>query len=360
MAATRNPDAEAVARIVDDAEALCRIPAPTFAERTRGAAVLEHLQALHLDAAFDAVGNVVARIGEDGPALALCAHLDTVFPADTPLAVRREHGRLIGPGIGDNALGIATLLHVARELAVAPPSSPVLLGFTVGEEGLGDLRGVSALLDREPVRALIAIEGHGVDSLAVGGIASIRYRVTVTGPGGHSWTDRGRPSAVHHLIGLGEHVLETARPAAVNIGTISGGTAINAIADHAELLIDIRHDDQRVVEAAAARVERAVTTQPPDGISVELEQVGNRPGGANAPGEPLVALAHAARAAVGLGAAEEHLASTDANAGLARGIPSLGVGITRGDHAHRTDEWIAEAPIALGVGALLGLIRSAT
>ncbi len=360
VAKTLIPDTEATARIVDDTEALCLIPAPTFAERLRGEEVLARLHALHLDAAFDAAGNVVARIGEEGPALALCAHLDTVFPADTPLSVRREGGRLIGPGVGDNALGIAALLHVARDLALAPPSSPVLLGFTVGEEGLGDLHGVSALLDREPVRALIAIEGHGVDSLAVGGIASIRYRVTVSGPGGHSWTDRGRPSAVHHLIGIGEHVLEAARPAAVNIGTIQGGTAINAIADHAELLIDIRHEDQRVVEAAAARVERAVVLQPPAGITVELEQVGNRPGGTNAPSEPLVDLARAARAAVGLGAAEEHLASTDANAGLARGIPSIGMGITRGDHAHRMDEWIAEAPIALGVGALLGLIRSAT
>jgi acetylornithine deacetylase/succinyl-diaminopimelate desuccinylase-like protein len=115
-----------------------------------------------------------------------------------------------------------------------------------------------------------------------------------------------------------------------------------------------------VVEAAAARVERTTIAAVPDGITVELEQVGNRPGGSNAPDEPLVELARAARAALGLGVAEEHLASTDANAGLARGIPAIGMGITRGDHAHRTDEWIAEAPSALGVGALLGLVRTAT
>ena len=360
VAATRIPDADAVARIVDDAEALCRIPAPTFAERTRGEEVLRRLHALRLDAAFDDVGNVVARIGEEGPALALCAHLDTVFPAATVLEVQRTGGRLIGPGIGDNALGIAALLHAARDLVLQPPTSPVLVAFTVGEEGLGDLRGVSSLLDREPVRALVAVEGHGVDSLAVGGIASVRYRVVVTGPGGHSWTDRGRPSAVHHLISVGEHVLEAGRPAAINIGTISGGTAVNAIADQAELLLDIRHGDQRVVEAAAARVERAVTAAVPASLTVELERVGNRPGGVNASDEPLIAQARAARASVGLGPAEEHLASTDANAGLARGIPSLGVGITRGDNAHRVDEWISEAPIALGAGALLALIRAAT
>ena len=136
MAATRIPDAEAVARISDAAEALCLIPAPTFAERLRGEEVLARLHALRLDAAFDDVGNVVARIGDDGPALAVCAHLDTVFPADTPLTVRREGGRLIGPGIGDNALGIAVLLHVARELVLAPPSSPVLIAF-LRPAGLG-------------------------------------------------------------------------------------------------------------------------------------------------------------------------------------------------------------------------------
>ena len=97
----------------------------------------------------------------------------------------------------------------------------------------------------------------------------------------------------------------------------------------------------------------------PAGLTVVLEQVGNRPGGANLPGEPLLELARAARSAVGLGTAEEHLASTDANAGHARGIPSVGIGITRGDHAHRPDEWIAEQPIALGVAALVALIRAA-
>lgn len=360
VAETLIPDAEAVRRIVDDAAALCAIPAPTFAERERGEFVLARLHALRLDAAFDAIGNVVARIGEDGPALALCAHLDTVFPADTDLRVTRAPGRLIGPGIGDNALGIAALLHVARELALAPPASPILLGFTVGEEGLGDLRGVSALLDQEAIHALIAIEGHGVDSLAIGGIASRRYRVTISGPGGHSWTDRGRPSAVHEAIAIGERMLAAASPAAINIGTIAGGTAVNAIADHAELLVDLRHDDQRVVDAATARIERAVASDVPAGITVELELVGNRPGGLNDPGEPLLTHARAARAAVGLGNGEEHLASTDANAGHARGIPSIGVGISRGDHAHRPDEWIATDPIGLGIGALLGLIRRTT
>ena len=359
MEATGFPDEDAVQRIVDDAVALALIPAPTFAERARGEAVLERLQRLHLDAAFDEAGSVVARIGEDGPALALCAHLDSVFPADTALDVRREGDRLTGPGIGDNALGVAALLHVARALALEPPPAPVLLAFTVGEEGLGDLRGASALLDREDVRGLVAVEGHGIDSLAIGGVASIRYRAVATGPGGHSWTDRGAPSAVHALVHGLDRVVAAARPVAVNVGTIEGGTAVNAIADRAEALIDLRHQDGDALAAAAERVRAALGEDLPDGIDLAIEEVGNRPGGVNAPGEPLVAAARAARAAVGLDAAEEHLASTDANAAHARGIPAVGIGITRGDHAHRPDEWVLVPPIALGVAALCRLVATA-
>jgi acetylornithine deacetylase/succinyl-diaminopimelate desuccinylase-like protein len=359
MPPAATPDADAVGRIVDDAIAIAGIEAPTFAERARGEAVLDRLLALHLDAAFDEAGSVVARIGEEGPALAVCAHLDTVFPAGTDLRVRRDGDRLIGPGIGDNALGVAALLHVARVLALAPPPKPVLLAFTVGEEGLGDLRGVSALLDREEVRALIAVEGHGVDTLAVGGIASLRFRVAATGPGGHSWTDRGAPSAVHALVEAAARVLPVADPVAINIGTIHGGTAVNAIAEHAELLIDLRHHDAAEVHAAGSRVRAALAASLPEGIALEVDEVGNRPGGVNRQGEPLVERAREARAAVGLPVADEHLASTDANAALARGIPAVALGMTRGDNAHRVDEWILVPPIAQGVGALVELVATA-
>lgn len=352
MEATAIPDDDALAAIVDDAIALSLIPAPTFAERARGEWVLERLHRLHLDARFDDAGSVIAHVGEGGPALALCAHLDTVFPADTPLGVERDGDRLTGPGIGDNALGVAALLHVARLLALAPPPAPVLLAFTVGEEGLGDLRGATALLDREDVRGLVAVEGHGVDSLAVGGVASLRYRVTATGPGGHSWTDRGTPSAVHVLVRALDRALAVADPVAINVGTIGGGTAVNAIADRGEALIDLRHHDADELRAAAARIREALASDLPAGAGVAIEEVGNRPGGANRPDEPLVAAARAARAAVGLEPAEEHLASTDANAAHARGVPAVGIGITRGDHAHRTDEWVLVPPIALGVAAL--------
>ncbi len=241
-------------RIAADAAWLCGIPAPTFHEEARGEAVRERLADLGLAPTVDALGNVVARLGGDGPALALCAHLDTVFPGLDPVPVTRDGDRLRGCGVGDNALGVAALLHCADALARHPPQSPVLIAATVGEEGLGDLRGVTGLLDAEPVRALVAIEGHGIDSLAIGGIAAVRYEVVVRGPGGHSWSDRGTPSAVHVALGAGARALEVGRPAAVNVGRVEGGTAVNAIAERATLLIDVRHEDPRVVDAATHRV----------------------------------------------------------------------------------------------------------
>ena len=347
----------ALARIVDEAAAICAVPAPTFAESERAALVQDLLVSAGLAAQIDAAGNVVARVGGDGPALALVAHLDTVFPDLTTISIVRDGVRLTGPGIGDNALGIAAMLYVARALAQTPPSRPVLFAATVGEEGLGDLSGVTALLDSEQIRALIAVEGHGIDCLAVGGIASIRLRAEFSGPGGHSWSDRGRGSAIHALIGAGERALAAAAPAAFNIGVIEGGTTVNAIAQSATMVIDIRHGDPRVVSAAHARVERTLATALPDGVSVKVTVVGNRPGGANRPNDPLLEAARAARVAVGLGPAEEIFASTDANAAYARDIPAVGIGITRGDFAHREDEWIAVPPIALGVASLLELVR---
>lgn len=347
----------ALARIVEEAAAICAVPAPTFAESERAALVQDLLVSAGLAAQIDAAGNVVARVGGDGPALALVAHLDTVFPDLMTVSIVRDGVRLTGPGIGDNALGIAAMLYVARALAQTPPSRPVLFAATVGEEGLGDLSGVTALLDSEQIRALIAVEGHGIDCLAVGGIASIRLRAEFSGPGGHSWSDRGRGSAIHALIGAGERALAAAAPAAFNIGVIEGGTTVNAIAQSATMVIDIRHGDPRVVSAAHARVERTLATGLPDGVSVKITVVGNRPGGSNRPNDPLLEAARAARTAVGLGPAEEIFASTDANAAFARDIPAVGIGITRGDFAHREDEWIAVPPIALGVASLLELVR---
>src|SRR4051812_538098 len=298
----------------------------------------------------DATGNVLARFGPDaGPAAIVAAHLDTVFPAGTPLDARREDDTLHGPGIGDDSLGLAALLHVARRLSEHPPQSTILLAATVGEEGLGDLRGARAVLDEHACDVFVALEGHGRDALQTAGIGSARIRARATGPGGHSWGDRGTPSAVHALVEALAAATRAAGGAHLNVGVIEGGTSINTIAAQAGAEIDLRDGDDAAPAAPRRRVERALRDAAPPGIDIALEPIGRRPAGATPPDHPLVEAARAARAAAGLGPAEEEASSTDANAALGRGIPALGLGLTHGSHAHRPDERVELGPLAEGL-----------
>jgi len=346
-------------RIASDALELCAIPAPTFAEEQRADELARRFERDGVAAERDAVGNVLVRIGDAGPAVVVCAHLDTVFAADTRIDAARDNGVLRGAGIGDDALGLAVLLHLARRLASETADQPILLAGTVGEEGLGDLRGITHLLDQVAATAVVAIEGHGIDSIAVGGVASVRLRVDFIGPGGHPWSDRGRGSAVHAAVGAADRALVAAPPATINIGTIDGGDAVNTIAGDAHLLLDLRHTDSAMLAASERRVRRAIEAAPPRDVSVTITEVGRRPGGRGADNMPLIAAAHAARADAGLGRAWEHDASTDANAAFARGIPAITMGVTRGGNAHRRDEWVALAPVERGVRAIEGTLRRA-
>jgi acetylornithine deacetylase/succinyl-diaminopimelate desuccinylase-like protein len=342
-------------RLVRDTLEICAIPAPTFAEEERAVAFAERLRATSLPVRRDAAGNVLARVGGPGPALLVAAHLDTVFPAETPLAPHRDGDVLRGPGIGDNAAALAAVLHLARRLVDASPTMPVVLAATVGEEGRGDLRGIRAVLDEEPTAAVVAVEGHGIDSLITAGVGSARFEAIHRGPGGHSWGDRGRASAVHSLLAAALRAVDVARPVAANIGVIGGGTSINTIAAEARLEIDLRSEDDGGLEAAARRVAAALREAPRD-IEAEVRAIGRRGAGRLPPDHALLRAARAARAAVGLLPAREESASTDANAAYARGIPAITVGVTSGDNVHRTDEWIRIGPLARGVGALEHLV----
>ena len=344
--------------LVRDTLALCAIPAPTFGEQDRAAAVAALLTGAGLEPAIDATGNVLARIGPAGPAIIVAAHLDTVFPAGTPLEPRRARGRLHGPGIGDNCVAVATLIELGRHLAGArrAPLVAVLLAATVGEEGLGDLRGIRAVLDEHAASAVIALEGHGIDSVVTAGIASARYVVTYRGPGGHSWRDRDRPSALHVLLDTGRATIAEGAPAHVNIGVVSGGLSVNSIAGEARMEVDIRAETDDVVDRACARIEQVLAAVP-RGIDAEIVQAGRRPGGRIGTAHPLLLEVQRARARAGLPPAREDSASTDANAALGRGIPAVTLGLTRGAAIHRTDEWIELAPLAAGVATVLHLVH---
>ncbi|WP_445152505.1 M20/M25/M40 family metallo-hydrolase [Baekduia sp. Peel2402] len=351
---------------IEDAQRICAMEAPTGAEGPRGELVARLLAEAGAPAVeTDAVGNVIARFGEDDaaspgarPPVVFAAHLDTVFAAGTPIAFVRDGDRLAAPGIGDNSLGVAALLHLARHLAGHPPARPIWLVATVGEEGLGDLRGAKALIADHELAAFVAVEGTMAESLVVGAVGSLRYRVTVRGPGGHSWGDRGTPSAVHALVRMLDAALAVV-PAdrddvAFNVGTIAGGTTVNAIAAQASAVLDLRCGDEAALQAIARDV-RAAFAAADDGLSVDVEQVGHRPGGALPAGHPLLHCARRARERANLPAADEVASSTDANAAHGAGIPALTVGISTGGNVHRLDEYLDLPPIADGLRALIAL-----
>ena len=335
--------------MIEDILALARIPAPTFAEDARIAWLEERLGSAPGARRRDAVGNFVWVFGEGKPRLLLAAHVDTVFPAGTPLQARREGDRLLGPGIGDNAAAVAVVAHVVERLA--PPGLAVV--FTVGEEGLGNLRGAIAACEELRPEAFVAIEGHGLEHVLVDGVGSIRARVTVTGQGGHSWKDRGRASAVHALLDLGAGLARLGTgEAPVNVGLVSGGRSVNTIAERAELLVERRSLDEPPLDEFAAALELELASP----LAVSVEIVGRRPCGRLDRDHPLLTVARAARAELGLPDALE-AGSTDANAALARGIPALTLGVAFGGGSHTLDEWIDAASLELGARQLEGVLQ---
>jgi len=309
------------------------------------------LRAAGADPAIDATGNVMARFGPpDGPAAVVAAHLDTVFGPEVDVTPARDGDVLRGPGIGDDSLAVAALVHTARRLAARAPAHPVVLAATVGEEGLGDLRGARAVLDAVGCDAFVALEGHGIESIQTAGIASARLIASATGPGGHSWGDRGTPSAVHVLVEALRDAIDAAAPGHVNVGVVRGGTSINTIAASAQAEIDLRDADDAALDRRRDAVEAALRRR-----GVEVERVGRRPGGATRADHPLLVAARAARAFAGLPAAEETASSTDANAAMGRGIPAVCVSLTHGEGAHTLDERVELAPLAAGLASVEAL-----
>lgn len=348
-----------VTQVIEDARRVCAVPAPTFAEGPRGELVAELLAAAGVPGAPDGAGNIVAQLGS-GPAtdaVVFAAHLDTVFAADTPIAFAEADGRLSAPGIGDNSVAVAALVHLARRLRGRALARPVVLAATVGEEGLGDLRGAKALLDERPCAAFVAVEGQMLDSVTTTAVGSVRFAITVRGPGGHPWSDRGRPSAVHGLLGPLHRVVRDLTDAGLvaNVGVIEGGTVINAIAAEARAQLDVRSADDAALGRAAELVPAAFADLEP-GLTGDVRPLGHRPGGRLDPGHPLLAAARRARERAGLPPAADRPSSTDANAALGRGIPALTVGVTTGAHSHRLDEYIDLDPIPRGLAALEALV----
>ena len=343
---------------------VCETPAPTFEEDARAALVREALRAAGLAPERDAAGNVLAWLpGGRGPTVALVAHLDTVFGPEVDVRVVEENARRWkAPGIGDNSASVAQLLHLAAQVvrgAVADRPT-ILLGFTVGEEGLGDLRGARRLVADvgAELDAFLAIDGH-MGSVVDAGVGSRRLRATFSGPGGHSWGDYPSPSAVHAL-GDAVHALTRipvpgAPRSSLNVGQVGGGSAVNAIAASSWLTLDLRSLDRATLDVMRADAEKRLrSVARRHRVELLIEPVGDRPAGRSDDGW----LAGVAGAALGAHGLESRLAasSTDANAAMAAGIPAVCLGVYEGGDAHRLDEWLDPTSLAVGASVLRDLL----
>ena len=338
---------------------LSEIPAPPFAEEARGERVAELFGATGLiDVRRDEVGNVLGLYpGSNGasgaePALPLVisAHLDTVFPEGTDVSVRRSGDLLKGPGISDDARGLTSLVAVAEALTAADlrTRAPLLFVATVGEEGIGDLRGVKHLFGPEGrargAEGFISLDGAGMERVVLTGLGSRRYRVTVSGPGGHSWIDWGTPNPIHTLHALGHRLsrleLKADPQTTLTIARTGGGKSINAIPQRAWMEIDTRSPDNVEVDALERRIRSTAADAAHDsGLDVEVEEIGDRPGGATDVSSTLAKAALAATRALGYEPVPA-LSSTDANIPMSLGVPAvtLGCGGDAGK-AHTTEEW---------------------
>jgi tripeptide aminopeptidase len=347
------------------------IPAPPFGEQARAAWFLERFRQLGLaNPHLDSAGNVLAELpggaaGASTPVILLSAHLDTVFPAGTATDPVEQDTRIIAPGACDNAAGLSGLLGLAAALRHAEliPAVPILFAANVGEEGEGDLRGMRHLFDggayASRIAGAIALEGGGTSGVVTRALASRRFRVTVTGPGGHSWIDAGAANPIlmlaRALLALESLDLPHGDPrTTLNVGQISGGTSVNSIPESATALLDLRSTDPLQLEAAEAALretlEHWVVDAPlvptaakvSNGLrapALSIEIIGDRPGGALPTNSPLLTTLRAVDRHLNL-RTETGLGSTDANVPLSRGVPAIAIGAGGlGGGIHTLQEW---------------------
>jgi tripeptide aminopeptidase len=350
---------------IEDQIRFCEVPAPPFKERARGDVVRQAFQQAGLrNVRIDRVGNVLGdRPGMAArPHVVLSAHLDTVFPVETDVKVRRDGAVLWGPGIGDDCRGLAVLVGVVKALRQANVRTTGSLTFvaTVGEEGLGDLRGVKELFaSAMDIDQFVAIDGTGLGVTNVG-VGSHRYRVTFKGPGGHSFAAFGLANPIdamgRAIAKIAEFQVTREPKTTFNVGRVGGGTSVNSIPAEAWMEVDMRSSDAVALAALDARFQRAVDTavteendrwRSPDAITAVKERVGDRPAGSTPAGSPLVRTAEAVHRALGLPFVLSE-SSTDANIPMSLHIPAITIGGGgRGTDAHAitesfdtTDAWV--------------------
>lgn len=359
---------------------IAEIPAPSRKEEGRANDYIRRVRELGLtEIATDAEGNVIARrhgTSRNGPTLVLSAHLDTVFSADTNVKVRKEGNRYYGPGISDDARGLTVLLTVLRSMQENKirTQGDVLFVATVGEEGLGNLRGVKALFrDRKDLDGFISVDSTESPRLPAGesevvarAVGSHRWQIAFTGPGGHSYENFGTPSAVHAMgraiSAISDLQAPTEPKTTFTVAIVSGGSAINAIAEKAQLQLDIRSESSTALAALEQQIlaaaERAGVEEGKrwgaEPVRVERTLLGDRPAGAGSNDGLMASTWIGAMVALGQQPPIPVAGSTDANVPMGLGIPAItasGGGIA--DKAHSLDEWYEPVNSWLGPQGVL-------
>lgn len=364
---------------------LVQVAAPPFGESDRAGWLAERFRDLELpEVAIDAAGNVTGKLPGDPwceRAVLLSAHIDTVFPADTPIEPTVNGKRLLAPGACDNGAGIAGMLALIAALRAAAFRPPCDLHFigNVGEEGDGNLRGMRHLYQsaswREQIAAHIVLDGAGDNIAITHALGSQRYRATVTGPGGHSWTDAGAPNPIVVLSKAIARLSELEMPGSprttFSVGLIEGGTAINAIPESARASFDLRSTDpeqlirlevelHRALEDAVLEAREASALSGRNGthspLRFQIEKVGDRPAGCLPEESTLMEMLRAVDRHLGL-RTEQRIASTDANIPLSLGVPAVTLGAGgAGGGIHTRAEWYDATGRELGLRRILMLL----
>ena len=364
---------------------LCRIAAPTFFEQQRAQWFRVAFHELGWQARLDRAGNVLATFsnGSSGvPSLIVSAHLDTVFAPSRPEEVHYEpDGRLVGPGASDNGSGLSALLAMARLLAETPElhglASALLLVANVGEEGEGNLSGMRYLCGQKDelagVKAFVVLDGPSVEHITAQALASRRFEITVSGPGGHSWNDAGTPNPVHAVGDLVSNFVQAADAkltqerksrCSYNFGIVEGGSSINSIPASARTKLDLRSEDPSTLEdlgtLLTSAVERSLEREnrrSRDGrLSARIKELGSRPGGKLPDSSPLLRAIQAVDSYLAI-RSRINCASTDANVPLSLGLPAISIGAGgQGGGAHTPGEWYQPDGRELGLRRILLLL----
>ena len=358
---------------------VARIASPPFGETARGTWLAERFREIGLqDVHVDSVGNVFGTHPGFGKRhVALSAHIDTVFPATTPLNVRQQGSRLYGPGVSDNSAGIVAMLAIASALQAASITHALPFVFigNVGEEGEGDLRGMRHVFAtprwKEGIAYSIVVDGAGAETIVAEALGSRRFEVIVRGPGGHSWSDFGTPNPIIVLSRAIEDFSQTPVPTSpkttFNVGVIRGGTSVNSIPESASMRVDLRSTStseiDRLERALRSALDKAVVLENENAVAPhprkvaavqsEIVEIGNRPAGELAPDARILKVIRAVDAHLG-NAAQVQRASTDANIPLSLGREAIAIGGGgSGGGAHTLQEWFDSTGRDLGLRRIL-------